>query len=135
MTGHRDPHGVHTAGNAVPAVDGTAVGRLLDDLDGFHPGIDLIRDGIRLIATDRLTTDQTQTLVSVLAGATGSDVLTAIGQLVARITNPDTNPSLRHLDFDQQKTAEGWGAYTAFTLAHTDIHQHASEAAAAITGI
>lgn len=135
MTGQPTPHHVHTAGNAVPPVDGTDLGNTLDELTGVHPGIDLIRDGLRLLAVDRLTADQTQTLAVSLAGSTdGADVLTAIGLLVARLTNPDTNPSLRTLDLTTQKRAQGLGAYTAFTLARPDLHQHASEASAAITG-
>ena len=128
-------HHVHTAGNAVPPVDGTDLGNLLEDLAGVHPGIDLIRDGIRLLATDRLTTDQTQTLCAALAGSTdGTDVLTAIGLIVARISNADTNPALRTLPFEQQKAAALHGERLVFDLADDDLHQHASEASAAITG-
>ncbi|WP_045562756.1 hypothetical protein [Streptomyces sp. FxanaA7] len=128
------PYDVHTAGNAVPPVDGTDLGDILDDLEGFHPGIDLIRDGIRLIATDRLTLAQTQTLCAVLAGANGVDVLTLIAHTVARLTDADTNPSLRTLPLEQQKTAALHGEHLVFDLADDDLHQHASEAAAAITG-
>ncbi|KFG02748.1 hypothetical protein IQ62_00180 [Streptomyces scabiei] len=132
MTGRPNP--VHTPGNAVPPVDDTELGGVLDDLDGFHPGIDLIRDGIRLIATDRLTVEQTQALAASLAGANGVDVLTTIGLLVARLTDADTNPALRALPFEQQKTAALHGERLLFDLADDDLHQHASEAAAAITG-
>ena len=128
------PNSVHTAGNAVPPLDGTELGGVLEDLEGFHPGIDLIRDGIRLIATDRLTTDQTQTLCATLAGANGVDALTAIGLLVARLSNADTNPALRTLPFEQQKAAALHGERLVFDLADDHLHQHASEAAAAITG-
>ena len=132
MTG---PHNVHTAGNAVPSVDGTELGGLLEDLAGVHPGIDLIRDGIRLIAHDRLTTDQTQTLCAALAGsADGTDLLTAIGLLVARLTDADSNPALRTLPLEQQKAIGLHGERLVFDLADDDLHQHASEAAAAITG-
>lgn len=128
------PNPVHTDGNAVPPLDGTELGDVLADLEGFHPGIDLIRDGIRLIATDRLTTAQTQSLCAALAGAQGVDVLTAVGLLVARLTDADTNPSLRTLPLEQQKTAALHGERLVFDLADDDLHQHASEAAAAITG-
>ena len=125
---------LHTEANAIPSVNGTPLGDVLDDLANIHPGIDLIRDGLRLIAHDRLTTDQTQTLTVTLAGSTdGTDVVTAIGLAVARLTDPDTNPALRGLDLNRQKNAQGWGAYLAFTLARPDIHQPASEASAAIT--
>ncbi|MDX2800108.1 hypothetical protein [Streptomyces scabiei] len=134
MPGQTAPHNLHTAGNAVPPVDDTDLGDVLDDLEGFHPGIDLIRDGIRLIATSRLTTAQTQTLCSALAGAKDVDVLTAIGLLVARLTTADTNPALHALPFEQQKTTALHGERLLFDLADDDLHQHASEAAAAITG-
>jgi hypothetical protein len=124
---------VHTAGNAVPPLDDTLAG-LLDDLAGIHPGIDLIRDGVRLIALDRLTTDQTQTLDATLAGSSdGTDVITAIAHLIARLNNPHTNPSLRALPFDQQKNAQRHGEQALFALTDDWLHQHASEASAAIS--
>jgi hypothetical protein len=126
------PHDVHTAGNAVPPVDGTTLGDVLDDLEGFHPGIDLIRDGIRLLATDRHTAEKTQSLCAALAGAKDVDVLTAIGLLVARLASADSNPALRTLPFEQQKIAALHGERLVFDLADDDLHQHASEAAAAI---
>lgn len=133
MAGQHGP--VHTAGNAVPPVDGTELGDVLDDLAGIHPAIDLIRDGIRHLAHDRLTLDQTQTIVATLAGASdGTDLLTAIGYLVARLTNPDTNPTLRTLPFDRQKTTQHHGETLVHHLADDQLHQHASEASAAITG-
>ncbi|MBP5918758.1 hypothetical protein F3K34_44035 [Streptomyces sp. LBUM 1486] len=133
MTAHSNP--VHTPGNSVPPLDDTELGGVMDDLEGFHPGIDLIRDGIRLIATDRLTTAQTQSLCAALAGAKGVDVLTAVGLLVARLTDADTNPALRTLPFEQQKTAQLHGENLVHHLADDeDLHQHASEVSAAITG-
>ena len=129
------PDSVHTAGNAVPPLDGTDLGNLLEDLGGIHAGLDLMLDGARLIATDRLTTDQTQTLDAALAGSVdGTDALTLIGLLVARISNADSNPALRTLPFEQQKTAALHGERLVFDLADDHLHQHASEAAAAITG-
>lgn len=127
---------VHTAANAVPAIDGTELGGLLDDLAGFHPGIDLIRDGLRLIALDRLTVSQTQTVIAVLAGGSdGLNLVAAIGQLIARLADPDTNPALRTLPLDQQKTARREGANAAYALTDPDLHQTAAETSAAIDGI
>jgi hypothetical protein len=121
---------VHTADNAVPSLDDTELGGLLEDLAGFHPGIDLIRDGIRLLALDRHSLDRTQTLSAVLAGSTdGTDVLTAIGLLVARLTNPESNPALRGLTFEQQKNTQKAGEALVFDLADPDLHQHAADAA------
>lgn len=120
---------LHTEANAVPAIDGTELGGVLDDLDGFNAGIDLIRDGIRLIATSRLSLDETQTLCAALAGsADGTDVLTAIGHLVARLTNPDSNPALRTLPFDAQKNTQRAGECLTFHLSDPDLHQHAANA-------
>ncbi|QRV59345.1 hypothetical protein [Streptomyces californicus] len=132
--GARDPYGpVHTAGNAVPPLDPDLAGAL-DDLDGIHPGIDLIRDGIRHLALDRHTADTTQTLLAALAGSAGADVITAIGHLVARLADADHNPALRALPFTVQKTARRHGEQAAYHLADPDLHQPASEASAAITG-
>lgn len=127
---------VHTAANAVPALDGTELGGLLDDLAGFDAGIDLMRDGLRLIATSRLTPAQTQTLIAVLAGGSeGLNLVAAIGQTIARLADPDTNPALRSLPLDQQKTARREGANAAYWLTDPDLHQTASETSAAIDGI
>lgn len=127
---------LHTAANAVPAVDGTELGGVLDDLAGIHAGIDLIRDGIRHLALERHSADRTQTLTAVLAGSPdGTDILTALGLLVARLTDADTNPALRNLPFEQQKEARRQGEALAYDLADPELHQHASEAAAAIDGI
>jgi hypothetical protein len=124
---------MHTAANAVPPLDGTELGGLLDDLAGIHPGIDLIRDGIRLLALDRHTTDRTQLLAVTVAGGTdGTDVLTAIGLLVARLTNPDTNPALRSLPLDAQKHTQRHGELLIHHLGDPDLHQHASNASGAI---
>lgn len=125
---------VHTAGNAVPSVEGTEVGGLLEDLAAIHEGLDLIRDGIRLIAHDRLTTDQTQTLIAALAGATdGTNLINLIGETIARLANPDTNPCLRDLPLDQQKVIQLNGETTAFALNHDQLAQFASDTSAAIT--
>lgn len=124
---------VRTAANAVPPLAGTDLGDTLDVLDGWHAGIDLIRDGLRLIALDRLTLEQTQDLTVVLAGmADGTDVLSALGQLLARITNPDTNPALRQLPLDQQKDVQGAGEFANFRINNPILHQPAANASGAI---
>lgn len=124
---------VHTDGNAIPALGDDLAG-VLDDLANIHPGIDLLRDGIRLLALDRHTTDQTQTLLATLAGSSdGTDIVTALAHLIARLTNPHTSPSLRTLPFDQQKEARHHGEQAQFALTDDWLHQHASEASAAIS--
>ncbi|WP_086732817.1 hypothetical protein [Streptomyces glaucescens] len=129
MTGQH----VHTDGNAVPPVDDTKLNNLLDDLDDIHPGIDLIRDGIRLLASSRHDLDTTQLLTVTLAGSPdGTDVLGLIAHLGARLTNPDTNPALRTLGFEAQKHCQRAGELLAHHLTDPDLHQHAANASAAI---
>jgi hypothetical protein len=125
--------GLHTDGNAVPPLDGTELGDLLDDLEGLHAGIDLIRDGIRHLALSRLTVDQTQTVAVTLAGSPdGTDLLTAIGLLAARILNADNNPALRALPLTAQKDTQLYGELLVHHLADHELHQHASNASGAI---
>jgi len=108
----------------------------LDDLARVHPGIDQIRNGIRTLATAALTTDQTQTIAVTLAGSPdGTDVLTALAHLIQHLATPDTNPALRGLPADWQKTTQRHGEAAAFALTDPDLHQHAAEIAAAIEGI
>ncbi|MEW2393042.1 hypothetical protein AB0933_32245 [Streptomyces venezuelae] len=121
---------LHTPANAVPNVDGTDLGDLLEDLAGIHPGIDLIRDGLRLIAHDRHTVDRSQTLAATLGGLT----VAALGLSIGRLSNPDTNPCLRELPLDQQKHARLAGERTAAALNDPDLHQYAYETAGAIDG-
>jgi hypothetical protein len=124
---------VHTEGNAVGPLKGTELGGLLDDLAGVHAGIDLIRDGLRLIALERHSLDRTQTLAVTLAGSPdGTDVLTALALTVARLTNPDANPCLRTLGFDQQKDTQQAGERLLYAITDPDLHQHASDASGAI---
>ncbi|MFE4915830.1 hypothetical protein ACFRCX_30460 [Streptomyces sp. NPDC056652] len=127
MTAHRDPYGpVHTAGNAVPPLDDQLAG-LLDDTAGIHPGIDLIREGLGLLALDRHTPDQTQTILYTLAGADGLDLTTGIALLVQRLTNPDSNPCLRALPLDRQMELQHLGKLHVHDTADTD-RQNIAEA-------
>ncbi|CAL9667449.1 hypothetical protein SUDANB145_07234 (plasmid) [Streptomyces sp. enrichment culture] len=126
---------LHTAGNAVPSLDGTDLGDALDDLTGIHAGLDLIRDGIRLLALDRHDLNTTQVLVAALAGSPdATDVIGAVGMLVARLTSPDSNPCLRTLPLDQQKETALHGEHAAFDLTNPDLRNSASNANAAIDG-
>ncbi|MFI2620365.1 hypothetical protein [Streptomyces sp. NPDC018584] len=126
---------LHTAGNAVPNVDDTELGELLADLRGVHAGVDLVLDGLRLIAHDRHSIDRTQTLCAALAGNADCDLITAIAYTVQRLADADTNPCLRALPLEQQKTARLAGEQAAYALTDPDLHQYASETAAAIDGI
>ncbi|WP_329126085.1 hypothetical protein [Streptomyces sp. NBC_01353] len=124
---------VHTADNAVPPLDDELAGAL-DDLAGIHEGIDLIRDGIRLLAVDKLTADKTQTVITSIAG-TGTDVQALLGLLMQRLTNPDSNPGLRHLDGDTLKAVQRLGEQYAYETAEFAPREHPCEAAALIDGI
>lgn len=130
---------VHTPANAVPPLDDELAG-LLEDLAGIHPAIDMFCDAARLIALDRLDadnqrqpTEMTQLLAVTLAGSPdGTDVITLVGLVVARILNADTNPALRGLSFEAQKETQRHGENLLRHLADPDLHQHASNASGAI---
>lgn len=123
---------LHTAANAVPSVDGTDLGDLLDDLDGIDAGIDLHRNALRHTAHARHTRDHTQTLIAAYAGSAGADLLTALGLTVQRLADADSNPSLRDLPLDVQKQARLLGEQVAFMLADPELHALAAELAAVI---
>jgi hypothetical protein len=130
------PNDVHTDGNAIPPLDDELAGLLEDLADVHDAGVDQIISGLRLIALSRHSIDRTQTLVAVLAGgADGLNLVAAIGQVIARLANADTNPSLRTLPLHQQKTTQLNGETTAFVLAHPDLAQFASDTSAAIDGL
>ncbi|MEE1812609.1 hypothetical protein [Streptomyces sp. BE133] len=122
-----------------PAIDGD-LADLLDDLAGLSwlPGFDHLTAFIRMAAEaaarGELTPDATQTYISALAGSSdGTDGLTAFAHLIARFATADTNPALRNLPLDQQKLAQQHGEQALFALTDPDLHQHASEASAAIS--
>jgi len=124
---------VHTPGNSGPNITGTDLGDLLDDITGIHPGLDLIADGIRLIAHDRHTLNTTQVLIATLTGSPdATDTTGAIAHLTAWLTDPDTNPALRTLPFDQQKTATRHGQLTAHHLTDPDLRNTTAAACAAL---
>jgi len=131
---------VHTDGNAVPPRNDD-LGNILDDLAGFTwiPGILRILDGIRetaeAAAAGQLSLDQTQTALAVIAGASGVDLLTLLGALARDLTDSTTNPALDQLPDDARKTTQLHGEHLVRHLADDhQLHQHAAEAAAAITG-
>lgn len=129
MTGQH----VHTEHNAVPSLNGTELGGLLDDLAGIHAGIDLIRDGIRLLALDRHNRNTTQVLLANLAGSPDAlDVIGLVAHLVARLTDADTNPGIRTIPLDQQKDARHQGWLTSHNLTDPDLRDTTSRACAAL---
>ncbi|MFE1230589.1 hypothetical protein [Streptomyces sp. NPDC058745] len=130
-----DPADVHTAAHAVPPLDDEFDG-LLDDLAGVHPGIDLLRDGIRLLAVDRHEANGTQAIAATIAGSgDGTDIVNALALLVQRLTDPATNPCLRALPEPQQKATRHAGEQTASLLADPYLRDRAAEIPAAIQGI
>lgn len=78
---------------AVPPLDQDHAD-LDEGLFGIHAGLDLIRAGFRLLALERLTADQTQTIIAALAGSEDSDVLGLLNATVKRLTDPAMNPAL-----------------------------------------
>lgn len=126
---------LHTEGNAVPELDDELEG-LFDDLAAVRDvGVDQILAGLRHIALARHSVDRTQTLIAVLAGgADGLNAVALIGQIIARLADADSNPALRTLPLEQQKTARREGQNTAYWHTDPDLAQTASETSAAITG-
>jgi hypothetical protein len=123
---------LHTPANAVPPLD-EDFEIALANIRGIHPGLDLIADGLRLLALDRLSLDTTQTVTVALAGSPDNeDALALLASTVARLTNPDSNPALRGLGFDRQKKVQQAGEQLVFALTDHRIHQHAATASGAI---
>lgn len=113
---------VHTTDGQVPRLNDDLAGSL-DDLTGFHYGLDLIVDGFRAINLDRLTIQQTQALVTMLAGSTDPDgeqidVAALLAATVQRLLNSDENPALRTLPTTVQDDARTAGADFADHDAH-----------------
>ena len=119
----------------------TALTETLDDLAGFAwiPGVAQILDGIRTAqqaaASGQLSTDTTQTLLSLLGNPHGPDLQEALARLGQDVTNPDTNPALNELDPQAAKTVQHLGELHAFETAQYAIRQHTNEAAGLIDGI
>lgn len=103
--------------NAVPPLDEDHAD-LDQDLESVHAGVDMVRAGLRLIALERLTRDETQTLITTLAGSPdGTDVLGLLAMTVARLMNADFNPCLRDLDGDTQKNLRRMGEGFTYDMA------------------
>lgn len=108
---------VHTAEGAVPPLSADEeLAGLMEDLPAIHPGIDLMLSGVRTLALERLTREQTQAILATLCGADGTDVLGLIGNLVRHLSDPDFNPCLRVLDADTQANLRRAGAAVSVDL-------------------
>ncbi|MGW2725706.1 hypothetical protein [Streptomyces sp. NPDC001492] len=118
----------------------SALDDVLDDLTGFHwiPGVQAIVDGIRTTqqaaARGELSTDATQTLLSLLGNPNGPDLQEALAGLAREITNPDSNPAIASLDPDTAKQVQHLGELHAFDTATYAVRDHTNEAAGLITG-
>ncbi|MEU9998107.1 hypothetical protein [Streptomyces sp. NPDC050848] len=119
--------------NPVPPLD-EELAEHLDTIPLVHPGLAMIADGLRLLAVDKLTADQTQTILTTLSGA-DANVLAAIGLTAQRLTNPDTNPALDTLDAQTAKDVQHLGEQFAYDLAVLHPGDRLNEAAARIDGI
>ncbi|MFC7794620.1 hypothetical protein [Streptomyces cinereoruber] len=118
--------------NPVPPLDDDGLGGILDDTAGIHPGIDLIRDGLRLLALDHLTRDQTMSILAALAGAE-QNLADGIGHLVERLTS-DANPALAGLAPEVSKIVRFHGERYRFETTEYGSRPHAAEACALIDG-
>lgn len=127
---------VHTAGNAVPPLDDELEG-LLEDLAAVHdPAADQMIAGLRLMALNRYSVDQSQTRIAWLGGGSdGTNFVTALARVVARLADSDTNPALRELPLEQQKNAARAGELAYLAFSDPDLHETAAEACGAIDGI
>ncbi|WP_333757948.1 hypothetical protein [Streptomyces sp. ISBFB 2968] len=98
---------VHTGDNAVPSVDGTDLGDVLDKLAEIGDSdMDLIVTAFRNLAHRRLSINDIQVWGVALAGdPDAQDIVGAAALLVARLFNADTSPALRTLPFEAQKRA------------------------------
>jgi predicted PP-loop superfamily ATPase len=113
----------------------TGLDDALDELAGAHEGLDMIRAGLRLLADDNtLTADTTQTVVAILAGSPGTDVLTAVALLVRKLGSP-SNPAVAALPPARREMAQRMAEMTVDYLTEDRLHQPAAEVSAAIYGI
>lgn len=106
---------------------------VLDDLSGIHPGIDLIRQGLNLLATEQHEADRLQTIIAALAGSDGADVLTALAHTLTALTDPHTQDALLHLPASRRKDCELQGLLAAYALNDPDLRIPAGNASAAIS--
>lgn len=135
MNSPTGPATPRTGTSTVPPLSDEHAG-LDDDLAGFGYGIDLVRAGLRHLATRPLTVDQTQTLISVLAGSPDdTDVLGLLAMTVARLADADTNPCLRGLPADQTETLRRTGEAFRLVLDQYAPRDLAAEISAGMEGV
>ncbi|HEY5835015.1 hypothetical protein [Streptomyces sp.] len=122
---------MRTADAVVPPLDEEIEG-LLDDLDGIHAGVDLIRAGFRVLGLAALDRERTQTVLAALGGSEGADVMSLLAATIQRLTSYDANPALRGLGDDTAKDVRRIGEAVAFDTATSFPRDLVSEACARI---
>ncbi|WP_042174514.1 hypothetical protein [Streptomyces sp. NBRC 110035] len=118
-----------------------APSELADALEDFHgfawiPGLAKILDGLAdmdtAIRAGHMSTDATQTLLTILGNPSVPDLPHLLAVTVQTLTGPD-NPTLHHLPDDIRKNLQHLGELHAFETAEYIPRDHTNEAAALIT--
>jgi hypothetical protein len=100
----------------------------LTDASNIHPGLQLIADGLTAITEDPdLDLSATALLLAQLVGAADTNVITAIGSVIAHLTSP-ANPALDNLKDDQAKEINRLGHLARLDLQDPDLARNTSEA-------
>ncbi|CAM5500474.1 MULTISPECIES: hypothetical protein [Streptomyces] len=133
MITHRPGTWTPATDTTIPPLDDESQG-LFEDLYGFTAGLDLVLDGLRLIALDRHTLDATNAHLAVLAGD-GPSITELITRLVVRLGDSNQNPALRDLPADRQDAIRQLTADYAALTTESNLRQLVSETTAAIDGI
>jgi hypothetical protein len=126
------PHEVHTDGNAVPPLD-AEFEAALDAIRGIHPALDLIADGYRLLALDRLSIENTQTVLVTLAGsATARTSSPSKPSPQPASPTPTPTPPCAASTWPHRRTSRAAEPTSPLRCPDPDLHQHASNASGAI---
>ncbi|MFJ3699523.1 hypothetical protein ACIPW9_36265 [Streptomyces sp. NPDC090052] len=115
MTGTQGTH-VHTADHASAPLSDDFAARLAT-LTGFLPGtqagmgVEMVLNGLRIMATATKDRAQIATLLTLTAGEAHNqdDLVGLIADLVLHLTNPDTTPALNELPADTRDDVRARG--------------------------
>lgn len=117
----------------------TALDDTLDDLAGFAwiPGVQQIVDGLaaaqQAANNGQLSTEATQTLLSLIGNPHGPDLQEALAGLAQEITHPDSNPALTALDPHTAKQVQHLGELHTHDTALYASREHTNEACGLIS--